>query len=158
MVWGKIYLWSSTPRLIALTFSGVVIVDTTVGTFAALRLPVPDGRAELSDVRVVSGLNLDPRLGKSQVGWGGGGAKWIVRFRWGKRTIERPLQKQFWRPQKVGFVWSVPASSKEMTGREQGGGGTYHRRGVGVQNPFWGGGPVVCFPLPWVLHPPFAAL
>ena len=31
----------------------------------------------------------------------------------GKRTIERTLQNQFWRPQKVGFVWSVPVSSKE---------------------------------------------
>ena len=45
----------------------------------------------------------------------GGGAKRIVRF-WGgggKRTIKCPLQNQFWRPQKVGFVWSVPVSSKE---------------------------------------------
>ena len=43
-----------------------------------------------------------------------GGAKRIVRF-WGggKRTIKHPLQNQFWRPQKVGFVWSVPVSSKE---------------------------------------------
>ena len=31
----------------------------------------------------------------------------------GKRTIERGLQKRFWRSQKVGFVWSVPISSKE---------------------------------------------
>ena len=36
--------------------------------------------------------------------WGGGG---------GKRTIKHPLQNQFWRPQKVGFVWSVSVSSKE---------------------------------------------
>ena len=35
---------------------------------------------------------------------GGGGAK---------RTIKRPLQNQFWRPQKMGFLWSVPVSSKE---------------------------------------------
>ena len=43
-----------------------------------------------------------------------GGQKRIVRF-WGggKRTIKQPLQNQFWRPQKVGFVWSVPVSSKE---------------------------------------------
>ena len=44
-----------------------------------------------------------------------GGAKRIVRF-WGgggKRTTKCPLQNQFWRPQKVGFVWSVPVSSKE---------------------------------------------
>ena len=31
----------------------------------------------------------------------------------GKRTIKHPLQNQFWRPQKVGFVWSVLVSSKE---------------------------------------------
>ena len=30
-----------------------------------------------------------------------------------KRTIKCPLQTQFWRPQKVGFVWSVPVSSKK---------------------------------------------
>ena len=30
-----------------------------------------------------------------------------------KRTIECPLQNQFLRPQKVGFVWSVLVSSKE---------------------------------------------
>ena len=32
--------------------------------------------------------------------------------RGGKRTIECALQNQFWRPQKVGFAWSVPVSSK----------------------------------------------
>ena len=37
-----------------------------------------------------------------------GVAKRIVRFGGGKRTIKCPLQTQFWRPQKVGFVWSVP--------------------------------------------------
>ena len=37
--------------------------------------------------------------------FGGGGG--------GKRAIKHPLQNQFWRPQKVGFVWSVPVSSKE---------------------------------------------
>ena len=46
----------------------------------------------------------------------GGGAKRIVRF-WGgggKRTIKPPPPKPvFWRPQKVGFDWSVPISSKE---------------------------------------------
>ena len=42
-----------------------------------------------------------------------GGAKRIVRFWGGKRTIKCPLQTQFWRPQQAGFVWSVPASSKE---------------------------------------------
>ena len=44
----------------------------------------------------------------------GGGAKRIVAILGGgKRTIKHPLQNQFWRPQKVGFVWSVPVSSKE---------------------------------------------
>ena len=31
----------------------------------------------------------------------------------GKGTRKCPLQTQFWRPQKVGIVWSVPVSSKE---------------------------------------------
>ena len=58
---------------------------------------------------------LPPNVGNSQRGggqnvscdFGGGGGG-------GKRTIKHPLQNQFWRrPQKVGFVWSVPVSSKE---------------------------------------------
>ena len=70
--------------------------------------------------------------------WGGGG---------GKRTIECALQNQFWRPQKVGFASSVPASSKEKTGRKQKGGGkTYHR--WGGPKPFLERGFMVCFPLP----------
>ena len=50
-------------------------------------------------------------LGNSQRG----GAKRIMRWggAGGKRTIKCPLQTQFWRPQKVGFVWAVPVSSKE---------------------------------------------
>ena len=44
----------------------------------------------------------------------GGGAKRIVRLGGGGRTIKcPPPQNQFWRPQKMGFVWSVPVSSKE---------------------------------------------
>ena len=45
----------------------------------------------------------------------GGGRKRSVRFGGGggKRTIKCPLQTQLWRPQKVGFVWSVPVSCKE---------------------------------------------
>ena len=43
----------------------------------------------------------------------GGGAKRIVRVWGGERTIKCPLQNQFWRPQKMGFVWSAPVSSKE---------------------------------------------
>ena len=41
----------------------------------------------------------------------------------GKRTIERALQNQFWRPQKVGFAWSVPVSSKENNRAKTNGGG-----------------------------------
>ena len=41
----------------------------------------------------------------------------------GKRTIERALQNQFWRPQKVGITWSVPVSSKENNRAKTNGGG-----------------------------------
>ena len=44
----------------------------------------------------------------------------------GERSIECPLQNHFWRPQEVGFVWSVPVWGKRIIG-------------VGVQNRFWGG-------------------
>ena len=44
---------------------------------------------------------------------GGGGQNVLCEFGRGKRTIKCPLQTQFWRPQKVGFVWSVPVSCKE---------------------------------------------
>ena len=43
----------------------------------------------------------------------GGGQNVSCDFLGGKRTVKCPLQTQFWRPQKVGFVWSVPVSSKE---------------------------------------------
>ena len=46
--------------------------------------------------------------------FGGGG---------GERTIECALQNQFWRPQKVGFASSVPASSKENNRAKTNGGG-----------------------------------
>ena len=38
----------------------------------------------------------------------GGGQNVSCDFGEGKRTIERPLQNHFWRPEKVGLVWSVP--------------------------------------------------
>ena len=41
------------------------------------------------------------------------GGKRIVRFLGGGRTVERALQNQSWSFQKVGFVWSLPDSSKE---------------------------------------------
>ena len=43
-----------------------------------------------------------------------GGQNVSCDFGGGKRTIERALQNQFWGPQKVGFAWSVPVSSKEI--------------------------------------------
>ena len=43
----------------------------------------------------------------------GGGQNVSCDFLGGQRTIKCPLQNQFWRPQKMGFVWSVPVSSKE---------------------------------------------
>ena len=53
-----------------------------------------------------------------------GGAKRIVRFWGGENALhECPLQNQFWRPQKVGFVWSVPAFSKEHDTAWTNGGG-----------------------------------
>ena len=63
---------------------------------------------------------------------GGGGAKRIVRFWEGKRTMERALQNWLWMAQKVGFVWSVPVPFMK---NDKG-----HRIiGGGVQNRFWGG-------------------
>ena len=45
----------------------------------------------------------------------------------------------------MGFVWSAPVSSKDMTGREQtAGGGGERIIGVGVQ-PVFGEGFMVCF-------------
>ena len=44
---------------------------------------------------------------------GGGGGKTYRAILGGKRTIECALQTHFWRPQKVGLVWSAPVSSKE---------------------------------------------
>ena len=84
-----------------------------------------------------------------------GGAKRIVRF-WGgggKRTIERGLQNQFWRPQKVGFAWSVPVSSKEHN-RAKTNRGENHIIGGGVQNRFWEGVLWYVFPSPEFSTPP----
>ena len=65
-----------------------------------------------------------------------GGQNVSCDFWGGKRTIKCPLQTQFWRPQKVGFVWSVPVS-----------GGKRIISG-GVQNRFWGGVLWYVFPSP----------
>ena len=57
----------------------------------------------------------------------------------GKRTAECALQNHFWRPQKLGLVWSVPLSFKgnDSESPKKGGGKTYRR--WGVQKRFWGG-------------------
>ena len=45
-------------------------------------------------------------------------------FGGGKRTIECALQNEFfWRPQRVGFAWSEPVSSKENNRAKTNGGG-----------------------------------
>ena len=85
-----------------------------------------------------------------------GGQNVSCQFGGGKRTIKCPLQTQFWRPQKVGFVWSVPVSSKENDIAWTGGGRkSYHK--WGGPKPFLGRGFMVCFPLPWG-PPPFVFL
>ena len=76
-----------------------------------------------------------------------GGQNVSCDFGGGKRTIERALQNQFWRPQKVGFAWSVPVSSKENNRAKTNGGGK-RIIGGGGQKPFLGRGFMVCFPLP----------
>ena len=95
-------------------------------------------------------INQHPRLlvGKRLIVrfWGGGG----------KRTIECAFQNQFWRPQKVGFAWSEPVSSKENNRTKTNGGGeTYHRWGGGSKTIFGNGfygmfSPPVSFPPPFV--------
>ena len=52
-----------------------------------------------------------------------GGQNVSCDFGGGERTIECALQNQFWRPQTVGFAWSVPVSSKENSRAETNGGG-----------------------------------
>ena len=72
----------------------------------------------------------------------------VKRLMAGERTTECALENQFWRPQKVGLVWSVPVSSNENnSSRTTGGGGgeLYHRWGSKIG---FGEGFVVCFPLP----------
>ena len=68
----------------------------------------------------------------------------------GKRTAECALQNHFWRPQKLGLVWSVPLSFKGMTESRQKrggerivGGGSKNVFGEGFYAEF-----TVCFPPP----------
>ena len=79
--------------------------------------------------------------------WGGGG----------KRTAECALQNHFWRPQKLGLVWSVPLSFKgnDRESPKKGGGGK-RIVGGGSKNVFGEGffaEFTVCFPPPWVSTP-----
>ena len=91
---------------------------------------------------------LGMEIGNSQRGgqnvscaFGGGG---------GERTVKRPLQTQFWRPQKVGFVWSVPVSSMENDIAWAKGGGNRITSGGGSKTVFGEG---FYFLLPWVPPP-----
>ena len=95
-----------------------------------------------------------------KLGWAAtdGGAKRIMRFVGGGRTTERALQNHFWKPQKVGLVWSAPMSSNGNKrawtnwggGRTMGGGG-------GGPKPFLGRGlmlgfsPALSFPAPFAV-------
>ena len=54
----------------------------------------------------------------------------------------------------MGFASSVPASSKETTGRKQTGGGGKRIIGGGVQHRFWEGVLWYVFPSPEFSHPP----
>ena len=69
----------------------------------------------------------------------GGDKTYRVILGGGERTAECALQNHFWRPQKLGLVWSVPLSFKgnDRESPKKGGGKTYRR--WGVQKGFWGG-------------------
>ena len=84
-----------------------------------------------------------------------GGAKRIVRFWGGKRTIEHALQNQFWRPEKVGFAWSVPEETKENNRAKTNEGGKRIIGGRGSKTVFGKGfygmfSPPLSFPPPFV--------
>ena len=68
-----------------------------------------------------------------------------------KLTIVSVLQNQFWRPQKMGLVWSVPVPSKEMTRGKRiigrGGGGAKTDFGEGSHGML---SPPLSFPPPFV--------
>ena len=75
----------------------------------------PEGTALLETCESCTALPdfylIQPRVSSGNCHWEiAKGGERIVRFLEGKRTVECPLQNQFWR---VGFVWSVPVSSKE---------------------------------------------
>ena len=82
-----------------------------------------------------------------------GGKTYRAIFLGGKRTIECALQNQFWRPQKVGFAWSVPVPSKENNRAKTNGGKTYHR--AGGSKTVFGKGFYGMFSPPLSFPPPF---
>ena len=70
---------------------------------------------------------------------------------WGKKYYRLRPPKPVLEPSENGrLVWSVPASSKEMTGRGQRGG----KMGGGSKTIFVGRRLMVCLSLPGVFHPP----
>ena len=75
----------------------------------------------------------------------------------GERTIKCPLQNQFWRPLKVGFVWSVSVSSKEHDRAWTKRGGGKRIISGGVPKPFLGMGLYGMFSSP-LSSPPLAFL
>ena len=77
-----------------------------------------------------------------------GGQNVSCDFGGGKRTIECALQNQFWRPQKVGFAWSVRVSSKENNRAKTNWGGKRIIGGGVQKNRFWEGVLWYVFPSP----------
>ena len=82
-----------------------------------------------------------------EIARGGWGGKTYHAFFWGgggKRTVECPLQNQFGGPRKWDSSGLCLFSLRKMTGREQGGGKSYHR--WGCPKPFLGRGLWYVFP------------
>ena len=98
-----------------------------------------------------TGSGISVRMALSWAAAEGGGKTYRVNLGGGKRTAECALQNHFWRPQKLGLVWSVPLSFKgnDRESPKRGGGETY--RGWGSKNVFGEGffaEFTVCFPPP----------
>ena len=90
---------------------------------------------------------------------GGGGGKTCRAIWGGESTIERALQNQFWRPQKVGFAWPMPVSSKEkQQGENKRGGKRIIGGGGGGPKPLLGRGFYGMFSPPLSFPPPFVFL
>ena len=96
-------------------------------------------------------------------GWGGG-KTYRVNLGGRKRTAECALQNHFWRPQKLGLVWSVPLSFNKGNDREspKRGGKTYRRWGFKNGKNVFGEGFLRriygMFSTPLSFPPPLAAL